>query len=82
MLVTSHILVSGILDVAAGVEAQTKTVWRQANKFNLPRIIFLNKMDKLGANVEQSLESIRTDLGVVPLLTQYNLGVEKDFEGQ
>lgn len=71
----------GIIDAAAGVEAQTKTVWRQANRFNLPRIVFLNKMDKLGADVQMSVDSIRSEFAVTPLLTQLNLGVEKDFEG-
>ena len=72
---------SGVVDASAGVEAQTKTVWRQANRFNLPRLVFLNKMDKAGANVKASLESIQKEFAVVPLLTQLNLGVEQDFEG-
>ena len=71
----------GVVDASAGVEAQTKTVWRQANRFNLPRLVFLNKMDKAGANVKASLESIQKEFSVVPLLTQLNLGVEQDFEG-
>ena len=70
-----------VVDASAGVEAQTKTVWRQANRFNLPRLVFLNKMDKAGANVKASLESIQKEFAVVPLLTQLNLGVEQDFEG-
>ncbi|XP_067935951.1 ribosome-releasing factor 2, mitochondrial-like isoform X2 [Watersipora subatra] len=71
----------GILDASAGVEAQTKTVWRQANHFSLPRLIFLNKMDKKGADVAESLKSIKKDLAVTPLLTQCALGTESDLEG-
>ena len=77
----SALTFSGVVDASAGVEAQTKTVWRQANRFNLPRLVFLNKMDKAGANVKASLESIQKEFAVVPLLTQLNLGVEQDFEG-
>ena len=77
----SALTLPGVVDASAGVEAQTKTVWRQANRFNLPRLVFLNKMDKAGANVKASLESIQKEFAVVPLLTQLNLGVEQDFEG-
>lgn len=71
----------GVIDASSGVEAQTKTVWRQANNFHLPRIIYLNKMDKRGADVDGSLESIRTQLGVSPLLVHCAIGLERDFEG-
>ncbi|KAF6023625.1 GFM2 [Bugula neritina] len=71
----------GILDVSAGVEAQTKTVWRQANRFNLPRLLFLNKMDKRNADIDGSLTSIRNDLGTTPLLIQHNLGTGSSFTG-
>lgn len=73
---------SGILDASAGVEAQTKTVWKQANRFSLPRLVYLNKMDKRGADVDMSVKTIQTDLQTKPLLTQLNIGVEKDFEGE
>lgn len=71
----------GVIDASAGVEAQTKTVWMQANKFNISRLIFLNKMDKRGADIKQCLESIKSELGVAPLLTQLNIGLEQDFTG-
>ncbi|MDO9133506.1 GTP-binding protein, partial [Hydrogenophaga sp.] len=48
-----------LLDANAGVEPQTETVWRQADKYNVPRIVFINKMDKIGADFEKSVESIR-----------------------
>jgi len=67
--------------VSAGVEAQTKTVWRQANRFNLPRLLFLNKMDKRNADIDGSLTSIRNDLGTTPLLIQHNLGTGSSFTG-
>lgn len=51
----------------AGVEAQTLTVWRQADHYKIPRIVFTNKMDRQDANLELSLESLRTKLGVCPL---------------
>ncbi|XP_045461171.1 ribosome-releasing factor 2, mitochondrial [Harmonia axyridis] len=59
-----------VLDASAGVEAQTLTVWRQADRYNLPRIIFLNKMDRADANVKYCFESIKQKLSVTPLSLQ------------
>ena len=56
-----------VLDAVSGVEPQTETVWRQANKFNLPRMFFINKMDRPGADYERSMETIRKRLGGNPL---------------
>ncbi|MBU4299285.1 elongation factor G [Patescibacteria group bacterium] len=70
-----------IFDGVAGVEPQTETVWRQADKFNIPRICFINKLDRLGASFEKSLESIEQKLSpnVVPL--QIPSGIENELEG-
>ncbi|OWA51330.1 Ribosome-releasing factor 2, mitochondrial [Hypsibius exemplaris] len=68
-----------ILDAAKGVQAQTQTVWRQAVKFGLPSIIYLNKMDKPGANVEKCLLQLKTKLGVHPLPLQIPRGETKTF---
>jgi elongation factor G len=65
----------------AGVETQTLTVWRQANKYNVPSIVYLNKMDKRGANMQRCLHSIQEKLHVTPLLLQLPLGVESSFCG-
>ena len=70
-----------VLDSSAGVEAQTLTVWRQASKYSVPRIAFLNKMDKPNADFEASLESIRTKLGCEPLLIQRPIGSGREFRG-
>ncbi|XP_069483584.1 ribosome-releasing factor 2, mitochondrial isoform X2 [Ambystoma mexicanum] len=70
-----------VFDASAGVEAQTLTVWRQADKHYLPRICFLNKMDKSGASVTCSLESIKQKLKVKPLLLQLPIGTAKSFKG-
>ena len=59
-----------VLDASAGVEAQTLTVWRQANKCQTPCIAFLNKMDKNNADLPASLNSIRSKLGIAPVLLQ------------
>lgn len=63
-----------VLDASAGVEAQTMTVWRQANKMATPCIAFINKMDKQNADLRMSLKSIRQKLGVTPLLMQARSG--------
>ena len=55
-----------VLDAQAGVEPQTETVWRQADDFNVPRIVFANKMDKLGANFDYSVQTIKDRLNVTP----------------
>ncbi len=70
-----------ILEASSGVEPQSETVWRQADKYRVPRIIFINKMDKLGASFEFSLQSIRDRLGVIPLVIQLPIGQEDTFKG-
>ena len=70
-----------VLDGAAGVEAQTMTVWRQANKYNVARIAFINKLDKRSASVEECTKSMASRLGVTPLVTQMQIGVGADFKG-
>ena len=71
-----------VLDGSAGVEAQTVTVWRQAERYNVPRIAFINKMDKPAASVERTVVSIRKRLGATALVTQLVLGGEgKQFHG-
>lgn len=71
-----------ILDASAGVEAQTYTVWSQANRHDVPRIIYLNKMDKPAANVSQCLESIESKLAVKPLLIHLPIDeAGKNFHG-
>ncbi|XP_032704332.1 ribosome-releasing factor 2, mitochondrial isoform X1 [Lontra canadensis] len=70
-----------VFDASAGVEAQTLTVWRQADKHKIPRICFLNKMDKTGASFKYAVESIREKLKAKPLLLQLPLGEGKTFKG-
>ncbi|KAM3874024.1 ribosome-releasing factor 2, mitochondrial [Diretmus argenteus] len=70
-----------VFDASAGVEAQTLTVWRQADKHQVPCICFLNKMDKPAANLSFSLESIRKKLNANPILLQIPVGIGKDFTG-
>ncbi|XP_045141158.1 ribosome-releasing factor 2, mitochondrial [Echinops telfairi] len=70
-----------VFDASAGVEAQTLTVWRQADKHNIPRICFLNKMDKTGASFNYAVESIREKLKANPLLLQLPIGEAKTFKG-
>uniref|UniRef100_A0A8C5P5P5 Ribosome-releasing factor 2, mitochondrial n=1 Tax=Jaculus jaculus TaxID=51337 RepID=A0A8C5P5P5_JACJA len=70
-----------VFDASAGVEAQTLTVWRQADKHKIPRICFLNKMDKTGASFEYAVESIREKLKAKPLLLQLPIGEAKTFRG-
>jgi elongation factor G len=70
-----------VLDGNAGVEPQTETVWRQADKYKVPRIIFVNKMDKLGADFDKSVESIRDRLGVKAVPIQLPVGQESDLRG-
>ena len=70
-----------LLDSQAGVEPQTETVWRQATEFMVPRIIFANKMDKMGANFEYSLKSIKDRLGVNAKPIEWPIGAESDFRG-
>jgi len=70
-----------LLDAQAGVEPQTETVWRQATEFKVPRMIFCNKMDKMGANFEYSLKTIDDRLGVNAKSIQWPIGAESDFDG-
>ena len=70
-----------LLDSNAGVEPQTETVWRQADEFKVPRIIFCNKMDKLGASFEMSLKSINDRLGVCAKPIEWPIGAENEFNG-
>jgi elongation factor G len=70
-----------ILDAVAGVEPQTETVWRQADKYRVPRVIYVNKMDRTGADFFRSLEMIRTRLGATPVVVQLPLGAEDGFRG-
>ena len=70
-----------ILDAQAGVEPQTETVWRQATEFKVPRIIFVNKMDKMGANFEYSLGTVTNRLGVNAKAIELPIGSESDFNG-
>jgi len=70
-----------VFDAAAGVEPQSETVWRQADKFAVPRMCFVNKMDKTGADFYMSLKSIHEKLSPNAVAMQVPIGAEKDFEG-
>ncbi len=70
-----------LIDAQAGVEPQTETVWRQATEYNVPRMIFANKMDKMGADFEFSLKSIDERLGVNAKPIEWPIGAESDFNG-
>ncbi len=70
-----------ILDAVAGVEPQTETVWRQADKYRVPRIVYVNKMDRTGADVYRALDMVRTRLGAIPIAIQLPLGKEDGFRG-
>src|SRR5688572_5493006 len=70
-----------VLDGVNGVEPQTETVWRQADKFRVPRIVFVNKMDKIGADFEMNVNSIKDRLGVTPVPIQYPVGEEDQHKG-
>ncbi|WP_353989245.1 elongation factor G [Pediococcus argentinicus] len=70
-----------VLDAQAGVEPQTETVWRQASDYNVPRIVFANKMDKLGADFDFSVQSLHDRLQANALPIQMPIGAEDDFEG-
>lgn len=70
-----------VFDASAGVEAQTLTVWKQADKHKIPRICFLNKMDKTGASFNYAVESIREKLKAKPLILQLPIGEAKTFKG-
>ncbi|MGC1712031.1 MAG: elongation factor G [Methyloceanibacter sp.] len=70
-----------LLDANQGVEPQTETVWRQADKYGVPRMIFVNKMDKIGADFFLSVQMVKDRLGAKPLVLQLPLGVESSFAG-
>lgn len=70
-----------IFDAVQGVEPQSETVWRQANRYGVPRICFVNKMDRVGASFERTVNMIRERLGATPVAVQLPLGVESDFVG-
>ena len=70
-----------VLDANAGVEPQTETVWRQADRYSVPRIVFVNKMDKIGADFFNCVDMIRDRTGAIPAPVQFPIGAESDFEG-
>ena len=70
-----------VLDANAGVEPQTETVWRQADRYSVPRIVFVNKMDKIGADFSNCVDMIRDRTGAVPAPIQFPIGAENDFIG-
>src|SRR6202522_1577062 len=70
-----------VLDGNQGVEPQTETVWRQADKYNVPRIVFVNKMDKIGADFSRCVEEINTKVGGRPVCIQLPIGSESNFKG-
>jgi elongation factor G len=66
---------------SSGVQPQSETVWRQANRYEVPRIVFVNKMDRAGADFERVVGQIRERLGATVVPIQYNIGAEDDFKG-
>ncbi|XP_058222390.1 elongation factor G-2, chloroplastic isoform X2 [Rhododendron vialii] len=70
-----------LFDSVAGVEPQSETVWRQADKYGVPRICFVNKMDRMGANFFRTRDMIVTNLGAKPLVLQIPIGAEDNFQG-
>ena len=70
-----------VFDGVAGVEPQTETVWRQANKYGVPRICFVNKMDRLGADFFAALDSIKDRLDATPAVVQLPIGAEGNYAG-
>jgi len=70
-----------VFDAVAGVEPQSETVWRQADRYNVPRICFINKMDRTGADFWRTIGMIRERLGAVPVPVQMPIGVEASFKG-
>ncbi len=78
-----HVLDGGIVvfDAVAGVEPQSETVWRQADRYGVPRICFVNKMDRVGANFWRTIEMIKERLAATPVAIQIPIGVEDSFRG-
>jgi len=70
-----------VLCAVGGVQPQSETVWRQANKYKVPRLAFVNKMDRTGANFDKVMEQLRTRLGAYPVPMQVPIGAEDNFEG-
>ncbi len=70
-----------VFDAVSGVEPQSETVWRQADKYEVPRICFVNKMDRIGADMYNTVDMVVDRLGAVPLVTQLPIGSEADFVG-
>ena len=70
-----------VFDAVAGVEPQSETVWRQANRYGVPRICFVNKMDRTGADFWRTIDMIRDRLGAKPVAVQYPIGSEDLFAG-
>lgn len=70
-----------VLDAASGVQSQSEMVWRQADKYHVPRVIFMNKMDVLGADFKGSLKMIHDRLGITPAVVTLPIGAENDFKG-
>ena len=70
-----------VFDGVAGVEPQSETVWRQADKYGVPRICFVNKMDRTGANFWACVDQVRERLGARPAVLQMPIGLEQSFRG-
>ncbi|KAK9819785.1 hypothetical protein WJX72_002321 [[Myrmecia] bisecta] len=70
-----------LFDSVAGVEPQSETVWRQADRYGVPRLCFVNKMDRMGANFFRTRDMVISNLGAVPLVLQVPIGAEESFEG-
>jgi elongation factor G len=70
-----------VFDSVEGVEPQSETVWRQADRFAIPRIAFMNKMDRVGADFPKCVRMVKEKLGVSPLVLQIPVGHEEEFEG-
>lgn len=70
-----------VFDSVSGVEPQSETVWRQANKYGVPRIVFVNKMDRMGANFHRVVAQIKQRLGSNPVVVQIPIGAEEEFKG-
>ena len=70
-----------VFDAVSGVEPQSETVWRQADKYEVPRICFVNKMDRIGASMFTTVDMIKDRLGAVPVVLQLPIGAEADYKG-
>src|SRR5574344_2799377 len=70
-----------VFESVSGVQPQTETVWRQADRYNVPRICFINKMDRIGGNFFRCVDMIRERLGANPLVVNFPIGAESDFRG-